>query len=495
MKTGQTISIIRIGHKLMTLAMGIFFILSFFANDDLFAQSTSISFATPDSIKIEIEKQLDNPDLLKQFNFPKTVKRFYSLNSNQANWLRPEQDIKPTVSAMLLLDCVRQFGLQPADYHNKVLNYVLMYDALNNNKLKATVKVEFELLLTDAMISMINHLHNGKYNPFLDKDSIDNGLKNEFNAEELLLKFKNSSSLMENILAVQPQIDEYSKLQGYMKLIAGQYTCDAYETPEKEIRLISMNMERLRWINTAGSTYLHVNIPTYKLYYHTADSIYEFKVVVGKPSTPTPTLKSFISHLESAPDWKVPHKIFINELLPKAIKDNSYFDNNHMAVYDQKENFISINSKTIAQIKQNPKLYHARQTAGCDNALGKVVFRFNNAYDVYLHDTPEQQYFSRSKRALSHGCVRVQKAENLAALLLEKDQQSNQITTLKTAMINYTKRQFTLKNPVPVLITYLTTTVENGLIVYHEDTYKLDNVLEKQIFGEPAQFNKVSIKK
>lgn len=466
--------------------MGLIFSLSFYANHPLFAQIANISPVKPDFIKIEIEKQLNDPETLKQFNFPRTVKRFYNLTSNQANWLRSEQDIKPTVSAMLLLDCVRQYGLQPEDYHNKVLNYVLMYDALHNNKLKANQRIEFELFLTDAMISMINHLHHGKYNPLMNKDSIDNGLTNELNAEEYLIKFKNSPNLMDNILAVQPKIDQYSQLQGYMKLITGQYTCDAYETPEKEIRLISMNMERLRWINTSSSTYVQVNIPTYKLLYHTADSIYQFKVVVGKPLTPTPTLKSFISHLETAPDWKVPHKIFINEFLPKAIKDHAYFDNNHMAVYDQKENFVSINTKTITQIKQNPKLYHVRQTAGCDNALGKIVFRFNNSYDVYLHDTPEQQYFSRSKRALSHGCVRVQKAENLAALLLEKDQQSNQITTLKTAMSNYSKQRFTIKKQVPIIITYLTITIENGLVVHHEDIYKLDDALEKQMFGELA---------
>lgn len=495
MKTGQITSIIRKNHKLMILVLSLFFSLSFFANLNLFAQSTIISQATPDTIKVEIEKQLNNPEILKQFNFPKTVKRFYSLTNTEANWLRSVYDIRPTVSAMLLLDCVRQYGLQPKDYHPKMLSYELMYNVLNGNRMSAMQKVEFELMLTDAMISLINNLHYGAYNPYLSNPTLDNGAQNELKADEFLRNIKNSPHLMDSVLKVQPIINQYKQLQGYMKLIAGQYTCDSYETPDKEIRAICFNMERLRWTNTINPTYIQVNIPSFKLYYHTPDSIYQFMVVVGKPLTPTPTLNSLISHLETAPDWKIPHQIFINELLPKAIKNHSYFDNNHMAVYDQKENFVSINSKTITQIKQNPKLYHIRQTAGCDNALGKIVFRFNNAYDVYLHDTPDKRYFSRSKRALSHGCVRVQGAENLAALLLNNDNQSNQVVALKTAMSSYTKQRFLIKNQIPVLLTYLTTTVENGLLVHHEDIYKLDDALEKQMYGQLIPFNKVSIKK
>lgn len=454
------------------------------------------SINVDDSIQVEINNQLNNPELIGRLNFPNTVKRFYKIVDSKASWLLPETNIGPTASAMLLLDCVRQYGLQHDNYHPEILTYTLMHEVLDSTALKsAAQKVEFEIMLTDAMISMINHLHFGAYNPSLNQRALDEGLPKRLNTATFLQEALKSKDLMAKILTVQPKIDQYKQLQQYMKLIAGQYICDSYETPESEIRKIVMNMERLRWNELTSDSYVKVNIPSFQLTYLTPDSTYLFKTVIGKPSTPTPTLISQIAYLETAPDWIVPNKIFINELLPKAIKDNAYFDNNHMAVYDAKESFVPITAASLAEIKKHPKLYHAKQTAGCDNALGKVVFRFNNTQDIYLHDTPEQQYFARKKRAISHGCIRVEHAEYLANLLLKNDNQANQVPLVEKAMSAYRKQKFALNQPVTILITYLTITVEDKLLVHHEDLYKLDKSLEAQMFEKPEQLTNISIKK
>ena len=446
-----------------------------------------------DSIKSELDKQLNNTLIMKRLNFPKTVKRFYTTNLSPI-WLRPEDKIRPTISAMLLLDCVRQYGLQRKDYHPGILTYALMYNALNTRAIPVSQKVEFELMLTDAMISMINHLHYGVQNPYLNAAAIDNGLSFDLKAEDFLSRAINSPNVMDSILTVQPKIDQYKQLQEYMKLIAGQYTCDSYETPEEEIRTIAINMERLRWREIKNDTYLHINIPSFKLTFFTQNVNHEFKIVVGKASTPTPTLTSEVTYLETAPDWLVPQKIFVKELLPKAIKEHDFFKNSHMAVYDKQENIVSITTKSLAQIRKDPSQFQVKQSSGCDNALGRVVFRFNNKYDIYLHDTPEQQYFERKKRAFSHGCIRVKHADVLASLLLESDNQIAQVSTLKDAMINYNKQKFVLKTPLPILITYLTITVENGLLVRHEDLYQLDRILKFRMYAQPDQLNKTTPK-
>lgn len=445
----------------------------------------------PDSINSELEKQLNSDALLQKLNFPNTVRRFYTLNAGQPNWLKPEENIGPTASAMLLLDCVRQFGLQHKDYHPDILTYNLMHDVLSPKKLiGAKQKIEFEIMLTDAIISMINNLHYGAYNPNLNNATIDNGLPKGLKAEDFLKNVANNSNLMDTILTVQPKINEYEKLQGYMKLITGQYICDSYETPEEQIKKIAINMERLRWANIDDPIYIHINIPSFELVYHLPDSTYEFKVVIGRSLTPTPTLSSAVYLIESAPDWNVPSKIFVKELLPKAIINNSFFENNHMAVYDVSENIVPINAINLANIKANPKLYHLRQSAGCDNALGKVVFRFANNYGVYLHDTPEQFYFKREARALSHGCIRVENAGKLAALILTQDHQSKKIEILNAAMGSYTKKQISLIAPTPIVITYLTYTVKDGLLVNHADIYHLDAALIQQVYGRIEQLSK-----
>lgn len=454
-----------------------------------------MSLQRADSLSTQLSLQLDNPEMSKRLNFPNTVKRFYGQGIPETTWLRSEENAGPTVMAMLLLDCVKQYGLQPRDYHPEVLTYEKMHNLFSiPAKIPAAQKIEFELMLTDAMVSMINNLHYGAFNPRLSRSIIDNGKKDGLQADIFLHTATKSRDLMETMLTVQPEIAQYKQLQVYMKLIAGQYTCDSYETPEEEIRTIAMNMERLRWIAVENSSYLHVNIPSFKLTYYTPQKTLQYKIVVGKASTPTPQLTSVIAYLETAPDWRIPAKIFINEMLPRAAKDFAYFENNHMAVYDQKENFIQINSQTLAQIRQNPTKFHARQTAGCDNALGKVVFRFSNTHDIYLHDTPEQQYFNRSKRAFSHGCIRVENAEQLASTMLENDGQEERTAALKRAMGIYDKQKFVLKTPLSIIITYLTITVEDGLLARHADLYLQDKALETKMYKQAAQLTTTTIK-
>ncbi|RYE58122.1 MAG: hypothetical protein EOP48_04265, partial [Sphingobacteriales bacterium] len=321
-----------------------------------------------DSLNTELNIQLNNAEIWNRLNFPNTVKRFYQQSKLQTNWLRSEENAGPTVMAMLLLDCVKQYGLQPRDYHPQILTYEKMYGLFSNEKrISAAQKIQFEITLTDALVSMINNLHYGAFNPRLTKSAIDNGVKGGLQADIFLLEASKSRDIMETILTVQPKVDQYKQLQGYMKLIAGQYTCDSYETPEEEIRTIAMNMERLRWIAMENSSYLHVNIPSFKLIYYTPVKTLQYKVVVGKASTPTPQLTSMVTYMETAPDWKIPGKIFIKEMLPRVQKDFAYFENNHMAVYDQHENFVPINAQSLAQIKQNPTKYHARQIMAITN--------------------------------------------------------------------------------------------------------------------------------
>lgn len=451
----------------------------------------SKSAVKKDTLALTIQRLLNDVQTTNTLNFPVTVKRFYTQNPSAAQWIKDDENIKPTTDAMLLLDCVRQYGLKKENYHPKELTYGLLHDVLSKENMASNEqKAMFDILLTDAMVSMIYHLHYGAFNPVLTSKILDSGSLKDLQAANFLAEALKQKDLMAAILTAQPQAKDYIELQNYMRLITGQYICDSYEVPEAEVQSIAINMERLRWVNWTNDSFVQINIPSFSLSYQQEANTYEFKVVVGKDKTPTPTLQSQIAYLETAPDWRIPKNIFVKELLPKALKDSTYFDQNHMAVYDSQENFVKIGKSTLEKIKLHPENYHARQTAGCDNALGKVVFRFPNAYDIYLHDSPEQQLFKNANRAYSHGCIRVENAEQLAELLLKADQQATKIADLQTAMHDYTKKTFLLKNPVPILITYLTCTVKDGLLQYHQDIYQLDSALVLKMYGNINQFTK-----
>lgn len=436
-----------------------------------------------DSIAVVIEKQLNSATTIQTLKYPATVKRFYTLTANQPNWIKTATNIRPTWEAMLLLDCIRQYGLLRGDFHPQALHYGSMHDALDTKHVASIdQKANFDILLTDAMLTLIYQLHFGKFNPKYTASLIDQGNAKPFVAEQILISATNSTDFSSSILAVQPQCKPYQQLQSYLRLLIGQYTCDSYEAPEAEVRKIALNLERLRWMDWEN-TYIHINIPNYLMTYQTADSTYLFKVVVGKASTPTPTLQSSVTYFNTAPDWRVPKSIFIKELLPKATKDSDYLANNHLMIYDAKGNYVKTDAASLAMIKSNPNNYYARQTAGCDNALGKVVFRFANPYDVYLHDSPDKAFFNQSKRAYSHGCIRVADAEQFAKLILQYDQQSAKIPMLNKAMDDYKPLTFKLNAAIPIKITYLTCGIEDQLLVDYADVYGLDRALEKQLFN------------
>jgi murein L,D-transpeptidase YcbB/YkuD len=242
-------------------------------------------------------------------------------------------------------------------------------------------------------------------------------------------------------------------------------------------------MERIRWEEVDGNTYIQINIPAYTLKFITPDSVYDFKIIVGKPSAPTPTLSSSISYMTTYPEWKIARKIFINELLPKAIADPAYLVNNHYSIYTKDGHYLKPNKTLLLKIRHNPNSYYALRYAGCDNDLGQIVFKFSNAYGINLHDTPDQNLFSKEERALSNYCLRVERAKQFAELLLRIGNTKAKISILDNALNKHLTRNISLKTPVPIKITYLTCIVKKGEVITFKDIYNLDKALEMALYN------------
>jgi murein L,D-transpeptidase YcbB/YkuD len=433
-------------------------------------------------ISVEVIRQLNSNELT--LFYPKTAKRLYQQKQFKPIWIKPQGGEGIAWQAMLLIDCVKQFGLSHNDYHPKELLYDQLHDILNTPKDVSIAKqARFEIMLTDAILTFINHLHYGKLNPYFTTDQIDAGNINDFKPEAELTDALVQKDFMTAIAGVQPKSKEYHDLQYHMHRLTGLLQGDCYEIPEADIRQMAINMERLRWANIQGNDYIHINIPSYNLMFHQPDTTYQFKVIVGKPVNPTPTLSSNIKYFTISPEWNVPANIFRKELLPKAMRNPSYLENNNFSIYNKKGEYITSTIANLKQISQNPAGYYARQSSGCDNALGQVVFRFENPFSVYLHDTPEQQLFAKKDRAFSHGCIRVEKALKLADLILINDGSTNKIIAMRQAAGDYKKQSFTLKKALPIKITYLTCIVDEGVLTKFKDVYDLDKRLEMAMYG------------
>lgn len=445
------------------------------------------------SVSAIVQAYLSASKSIPELQYPGSVQRFYNLNNNQAAWVKEATDPKQTWEAMMLLDCVLQYGLFHADYHPKELLYQPLHDMLETQgKISNRQKAKFDILLTDALITLLNNLHYGKLNPVYSADKIDAGGQLPFYAESALMNARTQKNFMSSIESVQPKSKIYHNMQDRMRQLKGVYQEDCYQMPEDEVRKIAINLERLRWAEIDEDTYVIVNIPAFTLRLVQPDTVYEFKVVVGKTSAPTPTLASDITYFTTFPEWKIPQQIFVKELLPKALRDTAYLVNNHYSIYAKDGSLVTPGEKVLKAIARNPKGYYAHQSSGCDNALGQIVFRFANVYDIYLHDTPEQQLFKNDERAFSHSCIRVEKAAELAGLLLKDGDAADKKIIFDKAMKRHLTRNISLKKSVPIKVVYLTCIIKQGTLITFKDIYGLDKPLEMALYNTTETLTKMN---
>lgn len=434
------------------------------------------------NLTVEIKKQLGtNAQVLA---YPKSVARYYAQNNYQPAWIKLQGGMGPAWQGMLMIDCVLAFGLSHDDYHPKELTYDILHKILDTpDKVNIGEQAKYELLLTDAMLNLMNNLHYGKLNPDYTPAKIDQGIATKFSADSYLTDVLKTTDLMAAIAAVQPKIKMYTDLQRRMQILKGKYQDDCYEVPQAEVRQIAINMERLRWAAINDDSYILINIPAYSLVFQQPDTAYQFKIAVGKPESPTPTVQGAIDYFTTAPDPKVLQNVFVDEIIPKALKDLSYLKTNHYAIYDNSGHFIPVTAAALNQIANYPYKYYARQSAGRDIAHGNLVFHFPNALQIYLHDMPKKDAYNQKERALSNGCIWLDDAEKLGELLLTKDGATADIKDFKKALAKRQRKTFTLKTTTPVKVIYITCAINDYGTESYKDIYNLDPALEMALYN------------
>ncbi|HEY1021853.1 MAG TPA: L,D-transpeptidase family protein [Flavisolibacter sp.] len=230
---------------------------------------------------------------------------------------------------------------------------------------------------------------------------------------------------------------------------------------------ILMNMERMRWIPTEPTGQLiMVNIPEFILHvYEGKQKAFSMNVVVGKEGHNTVSFTGDLSTIVFSPYWNVPPSIVKNEILPAMEKNPGYLE-----------------SQNMEQTGTEGGLPVIRQRPGPKNSLGRVKFLFPNSFNIYFHDTPAKSLFNRDKRAYSHGCIRLAEPEKMANYLLRNNPEWTP-EKISDAMQSTTEKHVKLNKPIPVIITYYTTWVdETGLLNFREDIYNHEEDLIKKAF-------------
>ncbi|WP_445497892.1 L,D-transpeptidase [Photorhabdus sp. SF281] len=261
--------------------------------------------------------------------------------------------------------------------------------------------------------------------------------------------------------------------------VMGKRTRDWLNTsPQTRAGLMALNIQRLRIVPGHVSTGIMVNIPDYSLHYYLNDQeVLNSKVIVGRPSRKTPMMSNVLNNVVINPPWSVPTSLTRKDIAPRAVNDPGYFQRRGYVIFSNwRADASVIDPYTIDWNVITPANFPYRvwQAPGPANSLGRYKFNMPNSDAIYLHDTPNHSLFSKDIRAISSGCVRVNKASELASMLLGDAgwTQSKVDSALKQGNTAYVK----IPQRVPVYLYYLTAWVdEQGVPQYRTDIYGYDN--------------------
>ncbi|MGP1942239.1 L,D-transpeptidase [Citrobacter freundii] len=247
-------------------------------------------------------------------------------------------------------------------------------------------------------------------------------------------------------------------------------------TPAQRAGVLALNIQRLRLLPSDLSTGIMVNIPAYSLvYYQNGNQVLASRVIVGRPDRKTPMMSSALNNVVVNPPWNVPPTLARKDILPKLWNDPGYLERHGYTVMRGWNSKETIDPWQVdwATITASNLPFRFQQAPGARNSLGRYKFNMPSSDAIYLHDTPNHNLFQKDTRALSSGCVRVNKASELANMLLQDAGWND--TRISDALKQGDTRYVNIRQNIPVNLYYLTAFVgPDGRTQYRTDIYNYD---------------------
>ena len=340
-----------------------------------------------------------------------------------------------------LIEGISADGLDPADYDLQALQTAVA----------SGPSEELDELASKNFIWLVEDLRDGR-TPMEAREQwfVVDPDRDRFRSGELLTAALESGDLAGTLAQLNPTHPDYEKLKAAL----------AKTTDPKKRKLIRANMDRWRWLaRDLGKQYLITNVPEYQLRLTVNDNIIStYRTVVGKPGrTATPQLAETVEGVVFNPTWTVPQSIVIGEGLGDKVKNNPG--------WARKQGYKRTEYDGWVGVVQQP---------GPTNSLGRMKLDMPNPHAIFLHDTPSRHLFANEMRALSHGCIRTERALELAITMaiLGKGAEREEVIEIATSG-EYTK--VPIKREMPVYITYFTMATNiNGELSTFKDIYDRD---------------------
>lgn len=350
-------------------------------------------------------------------------------------------------------------------------------------------EADAEIKLDLAILKYARFARGGRVNPLGLSDKLDQTPPLR-EPKTVLTEIAASDAPDAYLQSLHPKHEQFVRLRQALLKARGSDDASGKPASTVEIARIILNMERWRWMpEDLGRLYVWNNSPEFMLYVvKDGKTIYADRTLVGTLNYATPVFSADLTTIVFNPDWNAPETVLTENLLP-PLRDGNY------SILKIHKLSVSYNGKPVDPSavdwgRVDIRAFTFTQKAGPENVLGKVKFLFPNRHTVYMHDTLayRKKYFQKLVRAIGHDCVRMEKPERFADVLLAEDKgwQASQVKELWDTAVN---KSVGLEHRVPVHMTYFTAVVdETGKVATFPDLYGFDRKLATALFGNATGF-------
>lgn len=421
-----------------------------------------------DSQQLRSERPFVEPAL----RAPEVVDRFYAARGFAPAW----SDDRDRASLRRTIEEARLDGLDPESYHaHEIRHLEAVVDSDASHEVRTFAAARRELLLTDAFSLLASHLAAGRVDArtlrplgpaapasdALEWNKLPPGPPLEVRLERAL----KDKAVEEELASLRPAAPGYEAL----RQVVGELR--RTESGNDEIEVVEANLERERWLpEDLGRRWIEVDLPAFELRLVEEDrTVLESRVVVGTNSAGTPVFSSRVEHVVLNPTWTVPRKILVEELAPRFRESVVPLVQAGFRVLQKGEEIAPAEEDFQTKSLDGRNPVTLVQDPGPANPLGRVKFPLPGTDAIYLHDSPARKRFEDGVRTFSHGCIRVEKAWELAATVLDVDEQ-----VLEEKARGGTQRWLKVPEPVPVHVVYRTAVADENGLTLRPDPYGLD---------------------
>ncbi len=390
-----------------------------------------------DKVMRELRRMIsnDNDTTLSDFY----VRKYYDKYGSLA-WISRKGVSKSADSLLARLGTIKNMGFNPRRFRVSEISqdlervHELRFDV---DQPAAKVLARLEYNLTKALFryssgqrfgytipsNLLNRLdyvdpHDSSYKAYRQLYALGSPRPNKKFYEEALLHARQGR--------LSPFLDSCEPQSPLYKRLLGALNGDSSKLFKRNLLLV--NLERSRWrlkdYPWDHEKYVLVNLPALHLVAKSKDSVLVLRIGCGAYATKTPLLDGNINRIDINPQWIMPRSIVKKSIVPR-LGNVDWFASKHYFIRDRATGKIISPSEASATALLNGSQL-AIQEGGEGNALGRIIFRFNNGLSIYLHDTSSKEIFDKSNRDVSHGCIRVDKPFKLVTFLLGDNEKTIQ---------------------------------------------------------------------